>query len=91
MLRQRTLDLLLVFVLGGCDRAPPPPHGVELQRFIRDCGMTRQMDLKFVGPGEVTAVILREDANHKGFMCVLRELEARKLKFGIIGSEANRP
>ncbi len=43
------------------------------------------MDLKFVGPDEVTAEILREDADGKGFMCVLRDLEARGLKLGIIG------
>ena len=43
------------------------------------------MDLELVGPDQVTAVILGEDADHKGFICVLRGLEARGLEFGMVG------
>ena len=47
--------------------------------------MTGQIDLAFVGPDRVTVAILREDADDKGFMCVLRSLEARGLKVGFFG------
>ena len=82
----RAPSALLALLLGGCVREASPLHDAnDLQPLIHECGMVGQMDLKYVGADEVTAVILTENADDKGFMCVLRGIEARGLKLGIIG------
>src|SRR4051812_35929171 len=70
--------------LFGCAQPAPPARLDPVQAAVHKCGMDGQMTLKKEGAGEYSIQHMAENADSKGFICVLNDLQSRGIKVGFV-------
>jgi hypothetical protein len=82
----RIAAILGCAALLGCAKPTAPTHTDEAQAAIHKCGMDRQMVFKREGAKEFSVQYIAENADSKGFMCVLKELDGRGVRIGFVSA-----